>query len=158
KKIRTPRTIATMRGVGGPKTLTQLLISNYAITQKSLGPYALDDVDGDLELPSPIAADLDLARVLAKALSEVAADPALSSPLAELAMAFELLEPVEDDSAHALARTLVRLVDRLAPTVHAAPTLAKALRDARPALDALAKVQVDPSARRQDVPERAARP
>ncbi|HMA95626.1 MAG TPA: XkdF-like putative serine protease domain-containing protein [Polyangiaceae bacterium] len=36
KRIRTPRTISTMRGVGGPKTLTQLLVANYEPTTKSL--------------------------------------------------------------------------------------------------------------------------
>jgi DNA adenine methylase len=36
KRIRTPRTISSMRGVGGPKTLTQLLVANYEPTTKSL--------------------------------------------------------------------------------------------------------------------------
>ena len=36
KRIRTPRTIASMRGVGGPKMLTQLLVTNYEPTKKSL--------------------------------------------------------------------------------------------------------------------------
>jgi len=42
KQIRVPRTIASMRGVGGSSVLTQLLISNYEIAHKSEGP----DPDG----------------------------------------------------------------------------------------------------------------
>jgi hypothetical protein len=36
--------------VGGPKTLPQLLIANYGITQKSLGPFELDELDAVVEL------------------------------------------------------------------------------------------------------------
>jgi len=42
KQIRVPRTIASMRGVGGPSVLTQLLVSNYDIAHKAHGP----DADG----------------------------------------------------------------------------------------------------------------
>jgi len=42
KQIRVPRTIGSMRGVGGPSVLTQLLVSNYEIAHKSLGA----DADG----------------------------------------------------------------------------------------------------------------
>jgi len=34
KRIRTPRTIGAMRGVGGPSLLTQLLVSNYKFVEK----------------------------------------------------------------------------------------------------------------------------
>ena len=34
KRIRTPRTIGAMRGVGGPSLLTQLLVTNYKPTEK----------------------------------------------------------------------------------------------------------------------------
>jgi DNA adenine methylase len=44
KQIRVPRTIASMRGVGGPSVLTQLLVSNYDIAHKAEGPDA-DGVD-----------------------------------------------------------------------------------------------------------------
>jgi len=37
KRIRTPRTIRSMRGVGGSTVLTQLLVSNYEPTSKALG-------------------------------------------------------------------------------------------------------------------------
>jgi len=40
KQIRVPRTIASMRGVGGPSVLTQLLVSNYDIAHKAEGPDA----------------------------------------------------------------------------------------------------------------------
>ena len=46
KRIRTPRTISTMRGVGGPKTLTQLLVANYEPTTKALEcEFDIDDFD-----------------------------------------------------------------------------------------------------------------
>ncbi len=51
KRIRTPRTIASMRGVGGPKMLTQLLVTNYEPTKKSLEGLLVDgsdETDGDL--------------------------------------------------------------------------------------------------------------
>ena len=35
KQIRTPRTIGAMRGVGGPKLLTQLLVANYDFVSKA---------------------------------------------------------------------------------------------------------------------------
>ena len=47
KRIRTPRTIRSMRGVGGPTLLTQLLVSNYELVAKGDGDgdedWALDD-------------------------------------------------------------------------------------------------------------------
>ncbi|MBU8900640.1 DNA adenine methylase [Corallococcus sp. M34] len=46
KRIRTPRTIAAMRGVGGPSVLTQLLVSNYQPAAKALegsDDFAVDD-------------------------------------------------------------------------------------------------------------------
>ncbi|RKH35655.1 N-6 DNA methylase [Corallococcus praedator] len=46
KRIRTPRTIAAMRGVGGSSVLTQLLVSNYQPAAKALegdGDFAVDD-------------------------------------------------------------------------------------------------------------------
>jgi site-specific DNA-adenine methylase len=45
KRMRQPRTIRTMRGVGGSQFLTHLLVSNYKIAAKSLGDgIELDDV------------------------------------------------------------------------------------------------------------------
>jgi len=54
KRIKTPRTIRSMRGVSGPKTLTQLIVTNYAPLKKQLGAledagWGVDDWDGILE-------------------------------------------------------------------------------------------------------------
>ncbi|QRK08554.1 DNA adenine methylase [Archangium violaceum] len=44
KRIRTPRSIASMRGVGGSSVLTQLLVANYEPAQKGLDEdFELDD-------------------------------------------------------------------------------------------------------------------
>jgi DNA adenine methylase len=42
KRIRTPRTIRTMRGVGGSQFLTQIIASNYELSKKRLEDLALD--------------------------------------------------------------------------------------------------------------------
>ncbi len=42
KRIRTPRTLRTMRGVGGPKYLTQIIASNYDVAKKRLDDVALE--------------------------------------------------------------------------------------------------------------------
>jgi DNA adenine methylase len=51
KQIRVPRTIRHMRGVGGPSVLTQLVISNYTPTSKSLGDgwEVADVTDAELQ-------------------------------------------------------------------------------------------------------------
>jgi DNA adenine methylase len=43
KQIRPPRTISAMRGVGGPKRLTQLVVTNFEPTKKSLEAAGDDD-------------------------------------------------------------------------------------------------------------------
>jgi DNA adenine methylase len=40
KRIRTPRTIGAMRGVGGPSVLTQLLVANYKFVEKHTDAHA----------------------------------------------------------------------------------------------------------------------
>jgi DNA adenine methylase len=45
KRIRTPRTIGAMAGVGGPSVLTQLLVANYNFVEKSADAW-LTDWDG----------------------------------------------------------------------------------------------------------------
>ncbi len=50
KRIRTPRGIRSMRGVGGPSTLTQLIVTNYAPSKKALDALELDDSDGQLSI------------------------------------------------------------------------------------------------------------
>ncbi len=47
KRIRTPRTIRSMRGVGGSSVLTQILASNYDHTAKSLAGVSTDDIEID---------------------------------------------------------------------------------------------------------------
>ncbi len=136
RKIRTRRSIASMRGVGGPKTLPQLLIANYGIAQKALGPYELDEVEAAVELSSAAAADLDLARVLAKALAQEADAPSIIA----LAQELDRLDAASDERAAALARELLPIGDRLVSAVEASlPDLASVLRDAIPALECLAK-------------------
>lgn len=50
KRIRTPRGIRSMRGVEGPSVLTQLLVSNYAPSKKSLDGLGLEVEDWDWQL------------------------------------------------------------------------------------------------------------
>ena len=138
RKIRTRRTMAYMRGVGGPKTLPQLLIANYAIAEKSLGPYVLDEVVAAIELDAATAADLEYASLLAKALAHEVKRPSIAA----LDQALDSLEGLGDERVEALARMLVPIGDRLVTTVGpAAPAIAAALRDARPELESLANVQ-----------------
>lgn len=61
KRIRTPRTISAMRGVGGSSVLTQLLVANYEPTTKSLDDEVeLTDWDGATE--EDAASDLQKAQ------------------------------------------------------------------------------------------------
>jgi DNA adenine methylase len=54
KRIHPPRTIRAMRGVGGPKVLTTLLVSNYGLVEKRLDELADDgwEVDSVIEEPA----------------------------------------------------------------------------------------------------------
>jgi site-specific DNA-adenine methylase len=137
RKIRPPRSIRAMRGVGGPKTLPTLLIANYAITEKSLGTgdlrWTLEPVDGVLELDADLAADLSRARELAKALAD---GPSPSAEVTALAEALAAIEPVA--SAAELGADLLDAADRVAPALaEHAPAIARAFTDAVPALEAL---------------------
>jgi site-specific DNA-adenine methylase len=136
RKIRTRRSMAYMRGVGGSKTLPQLLIANYGIAQKALGPYELDEVEAAVELTSAAAADLDLARILAKALAQEADAPSIIA----LARELDRLDDASDERTAALARELLPIGDRLGPAIEASlPDLASVLHEAIPALEDLAK-------------------
>jgi site-specific DNA-adenine methylase len=138
RTVRTRRTISSMRGVGGPKTLPQLLIANYAITKKSLGPYELDEVEASFELPADVAADLDLACVLAKALASEVGEPLIVA----LANALDRFDGASEERAMALARKLLPLSARIAPAIETAiPDVVAALEAATPAIGELAKVQ-----------------
>ncbi len=55
KRIRTPRSISTMRGVGGSTVLTQLVVANYELVEK--GDNELEPWNGQLSLndsPKPL--------------------------------------------------------------------------------------------------------
>ncbi len=145
RKIRTPRTIRAMRGVEGPKTLPQLLIANYAITEKTMGLLAetlvLDDVEV-VDLHEDVAADLERARTLAKVLAkERGAPPELAALVDEL----ERLESAAGERSTVLASDLLELTARVAPELAAsAPEAADAMIDAGLALEELAKARVIP--------------
>ncbi|TMQ13315.1 MAG: hypothetical protein E6J91_18850 [Deltaproteobacteria bacterium] len=138
RTVRTRRTISSMRGVGGPKTLPQLLIANYAIARKALGPYELDVIEAAVELTPEAAADLDLARVLAKAIAEATDAPMVSALATEL----DRFDDITGGGAVVLARELLPVGERLAVAIQSElPELAALLHDAQPGLEDLAKAQ-----------------
>lgn len=49
QRIRTPRGIRSMRGVGGPSMLTQLVVTNYEPAKKALDGLGLEDWEGELD-------------------------------------------------------------------------------------------------------------
>lgn len=61
RRIRTPRTIRSMRGVGGSSVLTQLLVSNYALTRKSLDGLREDGWECEDERPLAISVPSEFA-------------------------------------------------------------------------------------------------
>jgi site-specific DNA-adenine methylase len=138
RKIRPPRSIRAMRGVGGPKTLPQLLIANYTIAAKRLGDdWALEEVEGVLDLDAGASIDLEHARALA-----IALDPAVGSPLMVLKSELARLESDAAERMTVIARELLPVADRLAPQLAGAlPSLASAMKDALPDLEVLAKAQ-----------------
>ena len=136
RKIRTRRTMRHMRNGGGPKTLGQLLITNYSITQKSLGPYVLDEVEAAIELAQDDAVDLEHARVLAKALGDGGRQPTIAA----LAHALDRFEGFSEDRSEALAGALLSIGDRLVPALEtAAPQIAAVLDHVMPVLEELAE-------------------
>ncbi len=143
RKIRTPRSIRAMRGVGGPKTLPQLLIANYAITEKSLGTgegaWPLEEVEDVLELHDSLGDELDRARVLARALAD---GPDAPAEVTTLARELDRLEAPEGSGRAVIARDLSGLALALAPALSdAAPSVADALAKAEEPLAELAKAQ-----------------
>lgn len=143
RKIRPPRSIRAMRGVGGPKTLPQLLIANYAITEKALGSgdeaWTLEEVEGVLDVHDSLGDDIDRARVLARALADA---PEAPGEVVSLAMELERLEPSGDAGRSNVARELAELGTSLAPALaEAAPSIADALVRASDPLQELAKAR-----------------
>lgn len=145
KKIRPPRSIRAMRGVGGPKTLPQLLIANYAITEKALGAgeaWGLDEVEAVLDVHGSLGDDVDRARIFAKALAEA---PGAAPEVVVLARELERLESASDASRANVARELAELGTSLAPALaDTVPPIAEALVQASEPLQALAKARVIP--------------
>ncbi len=143
RKIRPPRSIRAMRGVGGPKTLPTLLIANYAITEKALGAgeseWALEEVETVLDVHDSLADDLERARVISCGLAHL---PAAPPEVATLAMELERVEPAGDDSRAVLAHELSELsVGLSAALTEAAPSVVEALSQASARLEALSKRQ-----------------
>jgi DNA adenine methylase len=141
RKIRPPRSIRAMRGVGGPKTLPTLLIANYAITEKSLGTgelrWELEPVDGFLELDTNLAVDLEHARSLAKALAE---SPSRAPEVAALAQVLAAVEPAAGPPEGEIALDLLEVANRLSPVLEEqAPGVAKAFSAAAPVLTSLSE-------------------
>lgn len=138
RKIRPPRSIRAMRGVGGPKTLPQLLIANYTIAAKRLGDeWELEEVESVLDLGEEASVDLEHARALATAVEAVA-----DSPLMVLKGELARLESDAGERSALLARELLPVAERLAPQLDRAfPSLASAMKAAMPELERLAKEQ-----------------
>lgn len=141
RKIRPPRSIRAMRGVGGPKTLPTLLIANYGIAEKALGDaddaWMLDEVEAQVALPPDLADDLERARVFAKALADERDD----QPLRELALELGRVESSPSERAAVLAGDLLPLTDDLAAVLSEVPGVGAALEGAAPVLAELAKAQ-----------------
>lgn len=136
KKILTPRSIRTMRGVEGPKMLPQLLISNYGITEKRLGDgWELEDVAHVVDVGADVSMQLERARVLSSA---IAAEPGSAFETVKAAFA-----QVDVDSAVAssvVAAELLPLAGSLATSLKSAmPDLATALAAASGDLTKLAQ-------------------
>jgi DNA adenine methylase len=143
RKIRPPRSIRTMRGVGGPKTLPQLLISNYAITEKSLGAgevaWLLDEVEGVVDVHDSLGDELDRARILARAMVQMPGAPA---EIVALAGELDRLEPSGDGGRSLVASELRELAPALRPALaDSAPSVAAAFTAAEQRLLDLAKAQ-----------------
>jgi site-specific DNA-adenine methylase len=141
RKIRPPRTIRAMRGVGGPMTLPTLLIANYGITEKTLGApgdlWVLDEVQAQVALPPDLADDLERARVLAKALAETRDD----GPLVELARELDRVESSPGEREAVLAADLLPIAGDLAAVLSEVPGVGAALAEAAPVLEEVAKAQ-----------------
>jgi site-specific DNA-adenine methylase len=141
KRINPPRSIRTMHGVGGPKVLPTLLISNYTIAEKSLGrtgdSWRLDDIETEILLSAEAADDLERARLLSKALAAANDVP----ELAELAAELKRIQSPAEERAAVLAGDLLKVLGGLATSMHELPAIGAAIEEATPALEKLAKAQ-----------------
>src|SRR5262249_44100320 len=95
-------------------------------------------VETSIDLAPDVAADLDLARVLAKALADEVGEPSILA----LSEALDRFDDPGDERATVLAREILPLSDRIAPAIETAiPEVAIALEAATPAIGELAKAQ-----------------
>ncbi len=108
QRIRTPRTIRTMRGVGGSKYLTQIIASNYDVAKKRLDDLAIDgwEVVDDADVgPRP--------TVTVPGVVEPA-EPAPVAPVlddvATQEMGAEQVEPASETAAHSDARVFMKTI------------------------------------------------
>jgi len=62
KRIRTPRTLRSMRGVGGSQYLTQIIASNYDVAQKRLEELGLDGWEVAPEYEAPARTSVAIPR------------------------------------------------------------------------------------------------
>lgn len=136
KKILTPRSIRTMRGVEGPKMLPQLLISNYGITEKRLGDgWKLEDVADVIDVTADVSMQLERARVLS---SGIATEP--GSAVEMVKAAFARLDTDSTATSSVMAAELLPLAESLATSLKSAmPDLAAALSAASEDLSKLAQ-------------------
>ena len=66
KRIRSRRSISSMRGVGGSSVLTQLLVANYDVVSKGLDLESWEDQPADDEMAEPAACAHVIAAPFAK--------------------------------------------------------------------------------------------
>ncbi len=59
KRIRTPRSIGSMRGVGGPSVLTQLLVANYEPTTKAIDDWLCAPDESEFDKPTKLIKGAD---------------------------------------------------------------------------------------------------
>ncbi len=59
KRIRTPRSIGSMRGVGGPSVLTQLLVANYEPTSKAIDDWLCAPDESEFDKPTKLLKGTD---------------------------------------------------------------------------------------------------
>ncbi len=59
KRIRTPRSIGSMRGVGGPSLLTQLLVANYEPTSKAIDDWLCAPDEAEFDKPTTLLKGAD---------------------------------------------------------------------------------------------------
>jgi DNA adenine methylase len=107
QRIRTPRTIRTMRGVGGPQYLTQIIASNYDVAKKRLDELALDG----WEL---VESDDTISRVTVDVPAAVETTPSAPEDTADAAPAAEP-PPSDDEPAGQAFTKLIPLLKGVDP-------------------------------------------